>query len=35
MRRWIIGLLMLIGVIGAGSYARADDPFVYPAAAVD
>ena len=25
MRRWIIGLLMLIGIIGAGSYARAQD----------
>ena len=32
MRRWIIGLLMLIGVIGAGSYARANGSFVYPAA---
>jgi hypothetical protein len=35
MRRWIIGLLMLIGVIGAGSYARAHGPSVYPLAAVD
>ena len=23
MRRWIVGLLLLLGVIGAGSYARA------------
>lgn len=22
MRRWMIGLLLLLGVIGAGSYAR-------------